>query len=157
MADMHRADPFDRIFGDDERASRYREAYSLRWPDDNTLFVGIADVLNDHTAWEFAPRDDMLRPKTDPHEPLYPRAEVQAFIEAWAGADFFRDIRWTLCTWHSEAQPIASVVEAIPVVYRMLTSGADVQRICVAWNEGKFWSMDAERQGIHPELAGALG
>lgn len=158
MADMSRTDFFDRIFGgDDENASRYRDAYSRRWPDDTTLFIGIADVLSVRTAWEFVPRDDMSRSKTDPREPLYTRAEVQTFIEAWATADFFRDIRWTLRTWHPEQQPIESIVEAIPVVYRMLTSGADVQQICVAWNEGKFWAMDAEGQGVHPELAGALG
>lgn len=155
---MPHIDSFDRIFGDDvERAEQYREAYSRHWPDDNTLFVGIADVLNDRTAWKYAPRDDIFRSEAHHGETLYPRAEVQAFVEAWSAADFFRDIRWTLCTWHSKAQPIGPVIEAIPTVYRMLMSGHDVQQICVAWNEGGFWAMEAENQGVHPELAGALG
>lgn len=156
---MPHIDSFDRIFGDDvERAARYREAYSRHWPDDNTLFVGIADVLNDRTAWEYAPRGGIALSETDlVRETLYPRDDVQAFVEAWAAAGFFRDIRWTLCAWYSKAQPIGPVIEAIPVVYRMLMSGHNVQRVCVAWNEGGFWAMEAESQGVHPELAGALG
>ncbi len=154
---MTRPDDFDRIFGADTvLAEAYRNRYAKRWPDNRALYVAIADILNDMTAWEYVRLDhDPPRPRAN--EKLYPRADVQAFVTAWAEVDFSGDIRWTLHKWHGGDQPIAPVIEAMPAACHLLDIGETVSAVATAWNEGGFWAMVAVARGIHPELAEVLG
>jgi hypothetical protein len=157
---MERPDVFDRVYGEDaQRAETIRSLHARYGRTDGLdLYVGMADVLNGRTACAYAPVRASQMAEKHVGDYLYTTAEVRAFIDAWAAADFFYDIRWTMGKWDQTYQPIEPLTEAIPAAYELYTSGQyTTSQICVSWNEGGFWAMHAIHRGIDPELAGALG
>lgn len=149
------SDGFDALFGaGTEQAHRCRSIYQAHGRSDEVdLYLAISDVLNGTTAVHYLP--SAAGKKTWPDEEVYPRTEVQDFIEAWAEAGFDRDIPLILSRGVTD-QPAAPVIEAIPLVARLREKGYSATTVSSAWTEGYFLTLYAIAHGIEPELAGAL-
>jgi len=149
------SDGFDTLFGaGTERASRCRAIYQVHGSGNEVdLYLAISDVLNGTTAVHYLP--SARGGNTWPDEEVYPRAEVQDFIEAWAETGFDRDIPLILSRGVTD-QPAAPVIEAIPLVGELREKGYSATTVAYAWTEGRFLTLYAIAHGIEPELAGAL-